>query len=163
LLAALLSCLQSTTGSPYTPTCSVPPPLIYGSFDTSACDSPVTILLVEDETLTRLMLIEELEGRGYTVIEAADADEALTILRADKSIRLLFTDMKMPGTISGLDLVRIARAEHPAVKVIIGSAHIGLSDWASEADAAFEKPYELKQVVAKILELIGSPSDHSTD
>jgi CheY-like chemotaxis protein len=121
----------------------------------------VTILIVEDETLTRLMLIGELETRGHTVVEAADADEALLVLRTDQSIRLLFTDMKMPGTISGLELVRIARAEYPAVKVVIGSAHVGLSDWASEADAAFEKPYELKQVVAKIVELIRPHLDRS--
>jgi two-component system, response regulator PdtaR len=123
----------------------------------------VTILIVEDETLTRLMLIGELETRGHTVVEAADADEALLVLRTDQSIRLLFTDMKMPGTISGLELVRIARAEYPAVKVVIGSAHVGLSDWASEADAAFEKPYELKQVVAKIVELIRPHLDRPTD
>jgi CheY-like chemotaxis protein len=122
----------------------------------------VTILLAEDETLTRLMLIAELDAIGHVVIEAADADEALQILRANKSIRLLFADIKMPGTIDGLELARIARAEHPAVKVIIGSAHAGLAGWASEADGAFEKPYELKQVVAKILELIGTHPNRPT-
>jgi CheY-like chemotaxis protein len=122
----------------------------------------VTILLAEDETLTRLMLIAELDAIGHVVIEAADADEALLILRANKSIRLLFADIKMPGTIDGLELARIARVEHPTVKVIIGSAHAGLTGWAAEADGAFEKPYELKQVVAKILELIGTHPDHPT-
>jgi CheY-like chemotaxis protein len=59
---------------------------------------PSTILLVEDETLTRLMLVEELESHGHTVIEAADADAALSVLRENTSVGLLFTDIKMPGT-----------------------------------------------------------------
>jgi CheY-like chemotaxis protein len=59
----------------------------------------VTILIVEDETLTRLMLIGELETRGHTVVEAADADEALLVLRADQSIRLLFTVTLPPSFI----------------------------------------------------------------
>ena len=119
----------------------------------------MTILIVEDETLTRLMLTAELEAIGQVVIEAADADEALLILRTDKSIKLLFADIKMPGTIDGLELARIARAKHPGVKVIIGSAHAGLAGWAPEADGAFEKPYDIEQVVAKILELIGTLPD----
>lgn len=49
----------------------------------------MTVLIVEDETLTRLMLIGELEAHGHTVVEAADADEALLVLRGDKSIKLL--------------------------------------------------------------------------
>ena len=77
------------------------------------------------------------------MFKAADADEALLALRADKSIKLLFADIKMPGTIDGLELVRIVRIERPAVKIVIAAAHAGLAGWASEIDAAFEKPYIL--------------------
>ena len=115
----------------------------------------MTVLLVEDETLTRLMLIAALEAHGHSVVEAADADEALRLLRTDSSIRLLFTDIKMPGTIDGLALTRLVRAEHPGVKVIIASAHVGLSEWAREADEAFPKPFELEQVVASVNRLLG--------
>ena len=50
-------------------------------------DQP-TVLLVEDETLTRLMLSAELEARGYRVIEAANADEAVLILGGNPSVKL---------------------------------------------------------------------------
>jgi CheY-like chemotaxis protein len=50
------------------------------------------------------MLAEELQARGYTVIEAADTDEALTLFSGDNSIDLLLTDVKMPGTLDGAEL-----------------------------------------------------------
>jgi CheY-like chemotaxis protein len=124
---------------------------------------PSTILLVEDETFIRLMLVEELESHGHTVIEAADADAALSVLRENTSVGLLFTDIKMPGTIDGLELARFARAEHPDVKIIIASAHVGLPEWSSEAHAAFAKPYDLQRVIARIDQLLrpeGDEPDH---
>ncbi len=117
---------------------------------------PATILLVEDETLTRLMLIEELEAHGFGVIEAADADAALSVLREGSPVNLLFTDIKMPGTMDGLELTRLAHAECPNLKVIIASAHVGLAGWAAEADAAFEKPYDIALLIARIKQLLGS-------
>jgi CheY-like chemotaxis protein len=113
----------------------------------------MTVLLVEDETFTRLMLVAELEAHGHTVVEVADADQAVSVLRDNSSVRLVFTDIKMPGTMDGLDLARLVRAEYPRLKVIIGSAHAGLSDWAAEADATFAKPYELERVVLKVDQL----------
>ena len=89
------------------------------------------MLVVEDETLTRLMLGAELEACGYRVIEAANADEALLILRGNPSVKLLFTDVNMPGVLDGLALAQLARAEHPGVKVIIASGHMRLSEWPS--------------------------------
>jgi len=102
------------------------------------------------------MLVAELEAHGHTVVEAADADQAISVLRDNSSVRLVFTDIKIPGTMDGLDLARLVRAEYPSLKVIIASAHVGLSDWAAEADAAFEKPYELERVVLKVDQLAGA-------
>ena len=112
-------------------------------------DQP-TVLVVEDETLTRLMLGAELEACGYKVIEAANADEALLILRGNPSVKLLFTDVNMPG-------LRMAWPSHswlvrrsPGVKLIIASGHMRLSEWAVDADATFSKPYDLVQLIATI-------------
>ncbi len=113
-----------------------------------------TILLVEDETLTRMMLADELQSHGHNVIEAADADEALAILRANAPITLLFTDIKMPGAVDGLGLARFARAQFPDLKIIIASAHVGLVHWAAEAHAAFPKPYDVDRLIQRINELL---------
>jgi CheY-like chemotaxis protein len=100
------------------------------------------------------MLGAELEARGYGVIEAANADEALLILRGNPSVKLLFTDVNMPGVLDGLALAQLARAEHPGVKVIIASGHMQLSEWAVDADAMFPKPYDLVQLIARIGHLL---------
>jgi CheY-like chemotaxis protein len=115
---------------------------------------PPTILVVEDDTLTRLMLVDELQKHGHEVIEAADADEALSVLRENGLIRILFTDVKMPGTLDGLELARIARAEYPRLKIILASAHVSLSEWSAGADAVFPKPYDIEALVAWINRLV---------
>src|SRR5262245_32728260 len=115
-----------------------------------------TILLVEDELLIRLMMADQLSSRGFTIIEAADADEALAKLNAGLSFELLLADVKMPGTLDGVELARLVRARKPSVKVILGSAHIPLPDWAEAADAICGKPYDLAELTSTINRLVSS-------
>lgn len=58
---------------------------------------PLTILVVEDEPLVMIDIVDQLKLAGYRVVEAFKADEAIAILEADPDIRLLFTDIDMPG------------------------------------------------------------------
>jgi CheY-like chemotaxis protein len=69
-------------------------------------DKAPVILLVEDEVLIRMLAAEILSEAGFTVIESASADEALTILQARSDVQLLFTDVNMPGSLDGLALGR---------------------------------------------------------
>jgi PleD family two-component response regulator len=62
------------------------------------------VLIVEDETLARMSAIEAIEAAGFDVIEACDADEAISILEQRSDIRLVFTDIQMPGSMDGLKL-----------------------------------------------------------
>jgi CheY-like chemotaxis protein len=55
------------------------------------------ILIVEDEPLVRLGAVQTIEGAGFEVIEAANADEAIRILENRSDIRVVFTDIHMPG------------------------------------------------------------------
>jgi CheY-like chemotaxis protein len=114
-----------------------------------------TILLVEDELLIRLMMADQLSSRGFTIIEAADADEALAKLNAGLSFDLLLADVKMPGTLDGAELARLVRARKPSVKVILGSAHIQLPEWTDAADAICRKPYDLAELTSTITRLLG--------
>ena len=69
------------------------------------------ILLVEDEVLVRMVIAEELRDAGYTVIEANSADEALDLLRhGEVDVQVIFSDVRMPGTIDGAMLARIVRS-----------------------------------------------------
>ncbi|MFP3541695.1 response regulator, partial [Pseudomonas sp. SIMBA_044] len=71
-----------------------------------------TVHVVEVEPPVRLTLIDALEYAGFSVIEAATADEALEII-SDQSINLLFTDIQMPGEHSGVDLAHVVADRFP--------------------------------------------------
>src|SRR4051794_27698124 len=84
---------------------------------------PVIILIVEDEPLVRMFASDLLtEEGGYRVIEAVNADEALILLETRHDVRLVFTDVDMPGQLNGFALARIVDMRFPGVKVIVTSA-----------------------------------------
>ena len=67
------------------------------------------ILIVEDEFLLRLDSAETIESAGFEVIQAANADEAIAILKARPDIHVVFTDIQMPGSMDVLKLARFVR------------------------------------------------------
>ncbi|EIM29891.1 response regulator [Microvirga lotononidis] len=80
------------------------------------------ILVVEDEVLVRMTLVDVLEDAGFRVIEAAHADEALTVLKAGSDIQGVVTDVEMPrGSINGFELARKVRADWQEIGVLIAS------------------------------------------
>ena len=80
------------------------------------------ILVVEDDVLVRLSAVESLEELGYVVLEAATAAEAITLLEHRPDIRIVFTDVQMPGTVDGLMLAEVVSKRWPPVKLFITSA-----------------------------------------
>src|SRR5579871_5653232 len=80
------------------------------------------ILVVEDEMLIRTMVVDHLRDSGYAVIEAANADEAIAMLRgADAKIDLVFSDVNMPGAVDGFGLARWVRQNKPHTHVLLTS------------------------------------------
>jgi CheY-like chemotaxis protein len=73
-----------------------------------ASKGPV-VLIVEDETLIRINAIEVIEAAGYEVVEAANADIAISILERRNEIRLIFTDIDMPGSMDGVKLAHFVK------------------------------------------------------
>lgn len=112
-----------------------------------------TILLVEDELLVRLWTADELRDAGFHVIEAANADEALSLLRDDGPVDLLMTDIHMPGSMDGLRLARLVHAIWPGLKIVVVSAHMQAVD-GDTIDAFFAKPYDPARVATRIRELL---------
>jgi len=82
-----------------------------------------TILVVDDDVAVRKVVTLQLAALGYATIEAGSAAEALEILAADKPFDLLFTDVVMPGRMSGVDLARLAREKWPNLKVLLTSGY----------------------------------------
>ena len=86
-----------------------------------------TILLVEDDTQVRDYVEWILSAEGYSVLSASDGREALEILEQHTEIRLMCTDVVMPGRMDGMELTREAQRRLPGLKVLV------ISGYASEA------------------------------
>jgi CheY-like chemotaxis protein len=119
-------------------------------------DPMPTILAVEDEVLTRMVLADQLRDAGYTVIEASSAYEALEVVRHPQIVvNLLSSDVRLPGVMDGVSLARTVRFEFPAIKIILTSGHQHALDWADH-DGFFAKPYDLNSVVDHVRMLVTS-------
>lgn len=107
-----------------------------------------TILLVEDEPSIRKLAHFGLSRHGFTVIDAGDCTEALAAWRAHATeIRLLLTDLMLPGDMSGIGLARRLREERADLKVLYASGYAAGSDPLGEGvieeGSMVQKPYEL--------------------
>ncbi|HEY7299121.1 MAG TPA: response regulator [Xanthobacteraceae bacterium] len=114
-----------------------------------------TILIAEDEVLVRIMVAEALRDAGYAVIEAIDADEAIRVLRTSADVKLLISDIRMPGSMDGVALARVVRAEHPGVKVLLVSGDL-TGVCPTEHDGAFLKPYNVSRLLRAVENLLAS-------
>ena len=109
------------------------------------------MLVVEDELLSRLHAVSLVEDAGYAAIEASNADEAVAILEARKDIRIVFTDIDIPGSMDGLKLARIIRDRWPPIELILTSGHFGLQDSDLPSRGRFfAKPYSDEEIMSTL-------------
>lgn len=107
-----------------------------------------SILVVEDEALLRMMAIDMFEDAGFIVFSAANGRDAVRLLAENASIKGLFTDVEMPGPVSGLDLARIAHDLYPHVAILVVSGRAKPSESDLPPGAKFVgKPYEARAIV----------------
>jgi CheY-like chemotaxis protein len=115
---------------------------------------PLAVLIVEDEPLVRMSAVAMIEEAGCQTYEAANADEAIALLEKHADIRILFTDIDMPGSMDGLKLAHYVRGRWPPVKIIVTSGHVQVGRQDMPRDATFfAKPYRAMQIVGKLREL----------
>lgn len=69
-----------------------------------------TVLVVEDDVLVRIDTAEHLRRRGYRVVEAQTADEAVLVIQAGESVMVVFSDIPLPGSLGGLSFAVWLRA-----------------------------------------------------
>lgn len=115
--------------------------------------SPV-ILIVEDEFLLRVDSAETIESAGFEVIQAANADDAIAILKARPDIHVVFTDIQMPGSMDGLKLARFVRDRWPPIKIVATSGRVMVGDDDLPDGSVFlRKPYRGAEVIATLREM----------
>jgi CheY-like chemotaxis protein len=106
-----------------------------------------TVLVVEDEVLVRMHLTEMLQDAGYLTLEASSAAEALAILEKHREIRVVFTDIQMPGTMDGIALARYVRKRWPPTIIVVSSGKTRPKAGELPDDMDFlAKPYEAQSL-----------------
>ena len=109
------------------------------------------VLVVEDEELVRIDNCERLEQAGLTVLEAADADEALALLEVHPEIRVLVTDVRMPGWMSGIDLARQVEKRWPEISILVTSAFYSADEGELPDNMTlFPKPFSPERLADQV-------------
>jgi two-component system, response regulator PdtaR len=112
------------------------------------------VLVVEDEFLVRMQAVEMIEEAGFDVVEASNADEAIRLLETRKDIRIVFTDIEMPGSMDGLRLARAIRDRWPPIELILTSGKHQFDAGEIPARGHFvPKPYSFDVLVTTLSKL----------
>jgi two-component system, response regulator PdtaR len=82
------------------------------------------VLVVEDDALVRIHAAEMVRDLGFDVIEASNADEAISLLEGFSDVAVVFTDIQMPGSMDGLRLIAVVRDQWPPVALLVTSGQV---------------------------------------
>ena len=126
-----------------------------GSIDSSEANR---VLVVEDEALVRMLVVQTLEEAGFAVREAAEAQAALEVLRTDRAIQLMVTDVGLPG-LNGRRLADEARARRPDMKVLFMTGYADstlLENVLPEGFGLITKPFDLEDLAARAQALLAA-------
>jgi len=115
------------------------------------------VLLVEDEASIREMLSEVLQAYGFVIVEAPNADDAWTYLQDGGRADAVFSDVAMPGSMNGLELVRRIRETYPAIPTVVTSGH-GAPPRGFDVGTFLAKPFRLEAVARLLRGVIASPA-----
>ena len=111
-------------------------------------------VIVEDDLQLASMLGEFIRDWGHQVFEAANADEAVSLLRSGTlPVDIVFIDVLMPGSMDGYGLARWLRRHHPAIRILLTSGHAPESSPAEgelPSTALLLKPYSLDELEARL-------------
>lgn len=126
---------------------------------TGVAKRPVHILVVEDELFIRMSISDAFRDEGYTVIEAFNADEAVDVLTAGTAVDLVFSDVRMPGSLDGIGLLKFIKERFSNLPVVLASGHLEPNVALAEgANHFLSKPFH----IGTVLEVIATQLDNTT-
>jgi two-component system, response regulator PdtaR len=116
---------------------------------------PPVMMIVEDEELVRAVAVEYFLDHGLNVVEAENADKALAMLNCRSDVRLVFTDINMPGSMDGLALAREVNRRWPQMLIVLTSGRGGVpAAKIPEAGEFIAKPYDFESLAERIRTLL---------
>ena len=110
----------------------------------------VKVLVVEDDSLVRAMAAEALVEAGFEVVEATTGEEAVHFC-GQQVADVLFTDIRLPGEISGWDIAERCREANPDLPVIYATGFSALNPRPVPRSTFFQKPYTPEQLVSAVV------------
>jgi DNA-binding response OmpR family regulator len=113
-------------------------------------------LVVDNDVLLRVLIAISLRGAGFRVIEAANAAEAIQVLRNTERVDVLLTDIEMAGAMDGVQLSRLVRTTWPSMRIAVVSGHAPEFGRVGVADIFIGKPFDMERLVQRIKELLKS-------
>jgi len=123
-------------------------------------DARKTILVVEDDDRVRQLTITRLKLIGYEVLEASDGPKAVDLLTKGHPLDLVFTDLVMPGAMSGREVAARARQLGPGIKVLLTSGYaeelVHGDDLEREQLKLLRKPYRQADLVTALREVLAT-------
>lgn len=106
------------------------------------------VLMVEDDVLIASVVVPALEGCGHKVTLCSSADAAVPLLESSQYFDVLFTDVVMPGTMTGLDLVEWCRKHRPQLPTVVATGYS--SQTSGTVSNKLNKPYAINDLVAAL-------------
>ncbi len=108
----------------------------------------VVVLIVEDEPFVRICAVDTVEMAGFEALEAENADEAVRILESRSDVRIVFTDIEMPGSMDGLTLAAAVRGRWPPIEIVVTSGRRAVAkSKLPERGLFISKPYNPDRLV----------------
>ena len=106
------------------------------------------VLVVDDDALVRAEAVDLCIEAGFATYEAKNAKQAIRCLERHLEIRVLFTDVEMPGSMDGLKLAHAVRNRWPPVTIMVTSGRVKVTkDKMPENGLFFEKPYPPAKII----------------
>jgi DNA-binding NtrC family response regulator len=119
-------------------------------------DGQGLVVLAEEDITQRREIVRYLQEHDFRVLEAADADEAMALLRSRPDVQAFVTDAHLPGKHDSYELARVVRVRWPAVAVVMMSGHSDASSGPVTEGADFiTKPYLFEHLAHTLSRMIG--------
>lgn len=125
----------------------------------SVC-SPIAVLVVEDEAFVRMVVVDFLADRGLRVLEADNAHRAIQILEKNENVKVVFTDINMPGKLNGIALGRLVRERWPHIHVVMTTG-APQGEEIPEGAQFIAKPFDHDSLADQIMRLATAKTERS--